>query len=89
MYTSSVVACFITASILAFDAAAAPTIQQRSQNPKKGICYNNLDLPNALGGAIGWAYNWDSTTAGLPSGVQYYPLLWSNQADHTSNWMVE
>lgn len=66
--------------------AARGEIVARSQNAKKGICYNTLALPDALGGAIGWAYNWDSTSAGLPSGVAYYPQLWSDASDHTTQW---
>ncbi|KAL8278036.1 hypothetical protein RQP46_009496 [Phenoliferia psychrophenolica] len=77
----------LTLSCLVRDAVAVP-LESRAQNSKKGICFNDIKEVNALGGAISWAYNWDSVGPGLPGGVAYYPMLWSNAADHTNGWTM-
>ncbi|KAH8167038.1 hypothetical protein CIB48_g1253 [Xylaria polymorpha] len=56
---------------------------------KRGLAYNDASLVQeflTLGGQISWAYNWGSTTADLPEGVTYYPMLWSPAPDHSNGW---
>ena len=36
---------------------------------------------------VSWAYNWDSAPGGsLPTGVNYFPMMFSNLPDHTTQW---
>ncbi|KAI0445595.1 glycosyl hydrolase catalytic core-domain-containing protein [Xylaria telfairii] len=56
---------------------------------KRGLAYNDASLVQEfinLGGQASWAYNWGSTTADLPAGVAYYPMLWSPAPDHSNGW---
>ncbi|CAI4217260.1 unnamed protein product [Parascedosporium putredinis] len=56
---------------------------------KRGFAYNDANLVNNLvnGGTRGsWAYNWDSVSNGLASGVEFVPMLWGDRADHTNRW---
>ena len=36
---------------------------------------------------VSFAYNWDSAYQGtLPEGVTYFPMMFSNLPDHTTQW---
>lgn len=57
---------------------------------KRGLAYNNANLLTTfiggLFGKVSWAYNWGSTSASIPSGIEYVPMLWGIQDQHTHNW---
>jgi len=64
--------------------ASLPTPTSSS---KRGVAYNSANLANLFSGTkVNWAYNWDSSTSGLDSGLEYVPMLWGSSADHTSVW---
>ncbi|KAI0542156.1 glycosyl hydrolase catalytic core-domain-containing protein [Xylaria digitata] len=71
-------------------ASSVPTTTAvASSGGKRGLAYNDANLVKeflALGGEASWAYNWGSTTGDLPSGVTYYPMLWSPASDHSNGW---
>ncbi|KAI5478825.1 hypothetical protein MNV49_004557 [Pseudohyphozyma bogoriensis] len=78
-------ALFLTSLVTA--SPVPSTVAKRAQSAKKGICYTDILEADALGGAISWAYNWDSAEgSGLPSGVVYFPQLWGLTSDHTTQW---
>lgn len=58
---------------------------------KRGLAYNEANLVKQLlagtTGKASWAYNWGSTPGDLPAGIEYVPMLWGVQADHTGNWI--
>ncbi|MCJ1406187.1 hypothetical protein MMC19_000252 [Ptychographa xylographoides] len=45
---------------------------------KRGVVYNTASLcaPFASQTAIGWGYNWGASPSGLPSSLNYVPMLW-------------
>ncbi|KAI0916576.1 hypothetical protein AcV5_003026 [Taiwanofungus camphoratus] len=55
---------------------------------KRGLSFNDASLTADFNsGEVSWAYNWDSSFSGsLPSGVEYIPMLWGADSDHTSVW---
>lgn len=58
---------------------------------KRGLAYNDANLVKQLmagtaGGKASWGYNWGSTPGDLPAGIEYVPMLWGVQPDHTGNW---
>ena len=57
---------------------------------KRGLAYNNANLVSSYvggqGGKVSWAYNWGSTSASIPNGIEYVPMLWGIQDQHTHNW---
>jgi len=78
----------LTAGLLATTALAVPhnmhmhrdlhKIQKRTST-KRGAAYNDVSTvtPLAETGTVSWAYNWVFTTdTGLPSGIEYVPMLW-------------
>ncbi|CAG8953787.1 hypothetical protein HYFRA_00006679 [Hymenoscyphus fraxineus] len=66
--------------------AAAAKVQAASGGAKRGVAYNDGKLVKVISGSS-WAYNWAATSGGgLPSGVEYVPLLWGDQADKTNGW---
>lgn len=72
--------------------AASSSSSSSAQSPsggKRGFAYNDANLVNNLvnGGTRGsWAYNWDSLSNGLSSGVEFVPMLWGDRPDHTDRW---
>ncbi|KAJ8122732.1 hypothetical protein ONZ43_g1142 [Nemania bipapillata] len=69
--------------------AAATTSVVTTSGVKRGLAYNDASLVQEyvnLGGAASWAYNWGDSTADLPSGITYYPMLWSPAAEHSNGW---
>ncbi|KAJ6090422.1 hypothetical protein N7486_009237 [Penicillium sp. IBT 16267x] len=80
----------LTAGLLATTALAVPhdmhmhrdlhKVQKRaSSDSKRGAAYNDVSTVYTLSqtNTISWAYNWVYTLdPGLPSGVQYVPMLW-------------
>ncbi|KAJ5678906.1 Glycoside hydrolase superfamily [Penicillium macrosclerotiorum] len=87
-----------TTAVLAASALALPhqphsKLHRRStanNTSKRGAAYNDNTLvsPLASTGTISWAYNWGSSSGdSLPSGVEYFPMLWGTNflSDWTSN----
>ncbi|KAI0513175.1 glycosyl hydrolase catalytic core-domain-containing protein [Xylaria bambusicola] len=67
-------------------AAPAPTSHSGG---KRGLAFNDASLVQeflTLGGQASWAYNWGSSSASLPEGVTFYPMLWSPAPDHSNGW---
>ncbi|KAK5629339.1 hypothetical protein RRF57_005054 [Xylaria bambusicola] len=67
-------------------AAPAPTSHT---GVKRGLAFNDASLVQeflTLGGQASWAYNWGSSSASLPKGITYYPMLWSPAPDHSNGW---
>jgi len=68
-------------------------VDQGSISPaggKRGLAYNNADLVSALiqgSTTVSWAYNWGSSSALIPSELEYVPMLWGLGSDHTANWV--
>jgi len=60
----------------------------RRSGSKKGLSFNDASLTRDFNsGQVSWAYNWDSAYSGsLPSGVTFFPMLWSADSSHTSAW---
>ncbi|GAA6017526.1 hypothetical protein JCM10207_008256 [Rhodosporidiobolus poonsookiae] len=72
-----------TSSSSSSSAAASATGYVSS---KKGVGYNDPSLTRNL--AISWAYDWQSDGGdGLNEGVEYYPMLWSDQ--NASTWPAD
>lgn len=70
-------------------ASSSSSSAQVPSGGKRGFAYNNANLVNNLvsGGTRGsWAYNWDSASNGLASGVEFVPMLWGDRSDHTDRW---
>ncbi|KAG9241770.1 glycosyl hydrolase catalytic core-domain-containing protein [Calycina marina] len=55
---------------------------------KRGLSYNEVDLLKPFSGSkASWAYNWGpSTPSGIPSGIEYVPMLWGGADDKTGPW---
>ncbi|KAI2625493.1 glycoside hydrolase family 128 protein [Xylaria nigripes] len=56
---------------------------------KRGLAFNDATLVQEflnLGGKASWAYNWAPSSAALPAGVTYYPMLWSPAPEHSNGW---
>jgi hypothetical protein len=53
---------------------------------RKGVPYNVASLVTPFVPGVAWAYNWDSTSYGLDSRVEYVPMLWSNTPSFTNQW---
>jgi hypothetical protein len=71
------------------DAAPTSAPVARAVRTKRGLPYNDGALTKLFhvgGGKISWMYNWDSTTFGAQSGLNYVPMLHSDDPDHTSRW---
>ncbi|KAI8634133.1 glycosyl hydrolase catalytic core-domain-containing protein [Xylariaceae sp. FL1651] len=70
--------------------SAAPTATAvASHGGKRGLAFNDASLVQeflSLGGQAAWAYNWGSSSSGLPDAVTYYPMLWSPAPDHSNGW---
>ncbi|KAI0874841.1 glycosyl hydrolase catalytic core-domain-containing protein [Hypoxylon argillaceum] len=69
--------------------AAATTSVVASSGAKRGLAFNDASLVQeyvSLGGAASWAYNWGDSTANLPSGISYIPMLWSPATEHSNGW---
>ncbi|KAI1119973.1 glycosyl hydrolase catalytic core-domain-containing protein [Nemania abortiva] len=69
--------------------ATATTSVVSSGGSKRGLAFNDASLVQEyvnLGGEASWAYNWGDTTADLPSGITYYPMLWSPASEHSNGW---
>lgn len=67
-------------------AAVAPAA---AATGKRGVAYSNVlySIPFEGHSAVTWAYNWDSSVAGLStSSFNYAPMLWGTGAVHTSIW---
>ncbi|KAK0114834.1 hypothetical protein ONS96_013317 [Cadophora gregata f. sp. sojae] len=64
----------------------------RPKDPKRGHLFHNTDYLQKWGGAgsqVSWAYNWDSSMpSSFPKNLEYVPMLWSNGADHTRQWVT-
>lgn len=73
-----------TAALLSASTFAAPlNIFQKRSGSKRGAAYNEAPLVSALsnGGAVSWAYNWNSSPDGdLPPGVSFIPMLWGQKS---------
>ncbi|KAH9916736.1 uncharacterized protein BXZ73DRAFT_53681, partial [Epithele typhae] len=59
---------------------------------KRGLSFNDASLLKGFtSGQVkhkaSWAYNWASSTSSLPSGMNFFPMLWGSSSDHTSVWM--
>ncbi|KAI0113735.1 glycosyl hydrolase catalytic core-domain-containing protein [Nemania sp. FL0031] len=70
-------------------ATATTSVVSSSGGNKRGLAFNDASLVQEyvnLGGAASWAYNWGSSTADLPSGITYYPMLWSPASEHSNGW---
>jgi hypothetical protein len=70
---------------------ATATSAPATNGAKRGVAYN---LPNLVSPFIGqkfisWAYNWASTSSGVPSGVEYVPMLWGTTATFTDKWETD
>ncbi|KAJ5777254.1 hypothetical protein N7520_000500 [Penicillium odoratum] len=83
----------LTAGLLATTTLAVPhnmhkhKVHKRSTT-KRGAAYNDVSTVDTLAssGTIGWAYDWVYTIdPGLPSGVEYVPMLWG--ATFFSGWV--
>jgi hypothetical protein len=60
-----------------------------SSSLKRGLAYNDPTiLSNFISGSsqVSWAYNWGSSSSGLPSGLEYVPMLWGLDDSFTSDW---
>jgi hypothetical protein len=69
--------------------APASTSSSSSSGKKRGLAYNNADLLSGFVSSdsqVSWCYNWASSTASTPSGIEYVPLLWGTQDEFTSVW---
>lgn len=57
---------------------------------KRGLAYNSAELVSAIvhgSTTVSWAYNWGSSSALIPSELEYVPMLWGLGTDHTANWV--
>ena len=67
-------------------ARAPPPIHLK--DPKRGLSFHNTDyLQNwgEAGSQVSWAYNWDSSMpAAFPKNLEYIPMLWSDDEEHTN-----
>ncbi|KAJ5884512.1 Glycoside hydrolase superfamily [Penicillium tannophilum] len=87
----------LTAGLLATTALAVPHNMHmhrdlhkmhKRTSTKRGAAYNDVSTVTTLAesGTISWAYNWVFTTdTGLPSGVEYVPMLWGTS--FFSGWL--
>lgn len=60
-----------------------------SSGKKRGLSYNiaSLTAPFIGGNSqVTWAYNWGSSSDGLPSGLEYVPTLWGLGSDKVNPW---
>jgi hypothetical protein len=66
-----------------------PTGSTTSSSAKRGLAYNDASLLTGFTSSnkISWAYNWGSTTASIPSTLEYVPLLWGASSSFTNNWI--
>lgn len=82
--------CFtklFTSGLLATTALATPVAVQKRSSSKRGAAFNDISTVSALTntGSVSWAYNWaPSLSGGLPSGVEYVPMLWGTK--DLGNW---
>ena len=57
---------------------------------KRGLSYEYEDvglLKAFAGSKSSWVYNWASSTKdGVPSGMEYVPMLWGDKTDKTNDW---
>jgi len=73
------------------DPTTVPAAVSSSEAPlgsKKGVAYNDVSLVTPFDGATSWAYNWASSTATLPQGITFFPMLWGLASDFTGSWMA-
>ncbi|KAH8593354.1 hypothetical protein B0O99DRAFT_480142, partial [Bisporella sp. PMI_857] len=55
---------------------------------KRGLAFNDVSLLKAFTGKdISWCYNWGSSVSGTTPGLEYVPMLWGTQNEHTKNWV--
>lgn len=68
---------------------STPTGSTTSSSGKRGLAYNDASLLTGFSGSnkISWAYNWGSSTASIPSTLEYVPLLWGTASSFTNNWI--
>ena len=77
------------ATVVSSSTAPASTGSTSSSGKKRGLAYNDASLLSGFVSAdsqVAWCYNWASSSAATPSGVEYVPLLWGMQAEFTSVW---
>ncbi|KAI9745337.1 MAG: hypothetical protein M1818_001617 [Claussenomyces sp. TS43310] len=59
---------------------------------KRGLCYNNAAWSLLFGTEsdtqLTWQYNWDSTDPGSNPDLEFVPMLWGTQDDHTAQWFA-
>jgi hypothetical protein len=56
---------------------------------KRGLAYNTASLTQYFAGGnskVSWAYNWGQTSAGSVNGLEYVPMLWSNDPQRVQSW---
>jgi hypothetical protein len=78
-----------TLAKVASAAAAASTSSSSSSGKKRGLAYNDASLLSGFvssSSQVDWCYNWASSSATTPSGVEYVALLWGMQDEYTSVW---
>ncbi|KAG0648142.1 hypothetical protein D0Z07_6002 [Hyphodiscus hymeniophilus] len=79
-----------TLATSASTSAPAPVSTVTSDSSKKrGLAYNDAGLLSGFlsgNSLVSWAYNWASSTASIPSGLEFVPILWSTEDSFTSVW---
>lgn len=73
------------------DDSVADTPKSSTGGSKRGLSYepNDVALLKAFAGSkASWVYNWGSSTKeGVPSGMEFVPMLWGNDpAKYANNW---
>ena len=70
-------------------AAPVATSSTSSSGKKRGLAYNDASLLSGFvssNSEVDWCYNWASSSASTPSGIEYVALLWGMQSEFTSVW---
>ncbi|EMD32449.1 hypothetical protein CERSUDRAFT_118787 [Gelatoporia subvermispora B] len=68
--------------------AAAPAPSSTGTTIKRGLSFNDASLTSDFNSQqVSWAYNWAPSFEGnLPTGVEFFPMLWGADSQHTDGW---
>lgn len=84
---ASVTTVRISTTSLSSAAAPSSTNGAVTTTLKRGLGFNDIGATTPFGSKVGWAYNWDSQHQGkLVDGVEFVPMLWSDNNDHVPQW---
>ncbi|KAL1584008.1 hypothetical protein WHR41_07425 [Cladosporium halotolerans] len=77
-----------SSSSAAPSSSASSSSSDNSSKGKRGVAYNDASLTECLvsSPAIGWGYNWGSSSSGLSDSVKFVPMLWGPTSEFTDSW---